>query len=481
MAGTGKSTVSRTIAQSLADKGLLGASFFFKRGERDRGSAALLFTSIAAQLAAIEPALASQIRDAIEADPAITRKALKEQFDKLVLKPLEYLGNSTGGLKTMILVVDGLDECERDDDIRVIISLLSQTATLSSVNLKTFLTSRPELPIRLGFSNMRGTYQYLVLHEIPNPIIEHDIATYLDFRLANIRQDYNVLSPNDRQLPPEWPGPEIVQALVEMAVPLFIFAATVSRFLQDPAWCDPEGQLTKVLEYRSGTQQSEVDKLDATYRPVLDRLLVGSEAAKRSLLEEFRTVVGSIVLLAEPLKMRPLSRLLGIPENVITRRLASLHSVLSVPASTESPVRMFHVSFRDFLIDPDKCGTNPFWVDEKATNESIATRCLELLSCHLKMDICDLGIPGTARADVTGSIIDSQLPDDVRYACLYWVYHVKQSSARITDGHEVHVFLQTYFLHWLEALSLLGKISESVAMVRSLQDLTSVGHTKADP
>src|ERR1700742_4840524 len=31
-AGTGKSTISRTVARSLAAKGVLSASFFFKRG-----------------------------------------------------------------------------------------------------------------------------------------------------------------------------------------------------------------------------------------------------------------------------------------------------------------------------------------------------------------------------------------------------------------------------------------------------------------
>ncbi|KAF7506684.1 hypothetical protein GJ744_011513 [Endocarpon pusillum] len=47
MAGTGKSTISRTVAQNLADVGDLGASFFFKRGEGDRGHAGLFISTIA--------------------------------------------------------------------------------------------------------------------------------------------------------------------------------------------------------------------------------------------------------------------------------------------------------------------------------------------------------------------------------------------------------------------------------------------------
>jgi hypothetical protein len=48
MAGTGKSTISRTIADALDKEGKLGASFFFKRGEADRSSVVMLFTTICA-------------------------------------------------------------------------------------------------------------------------------------------------------------------------------------------------------------------------------------------------------------------------------------------------------------------------------------------------------------------------------------------------------------------------------------------------
>jgi hypothetical protein len=38
MAGTGKSTISRTVAESFMKEGRLGASFFFKRSEADVGN-----------------------------------------------------------------------------------------------------------------------------------------------------------------------------------------------------------------------------------------------------------------------------------------------------------------------------------------------------------------------------------------------------------------------------------------------------------
>ncbi|KGO47580.1 Nucleoside phosphorylase [Penicillium expansum] len=50
MAGTGKSTISRTVAKLLKDTDHLGATFFFKRGEGDRGNAKKFFPILTKQL-----------------------------------------------------------------------------------------------------------------------------------------------------------------------------------------------------------------------------------------------------------------------------------------------------------------------------------------------------------------------------------------------------------------------------------------------
>lgn len=69
MAGTGKSTVSRSVADAFDQAGSLGASFFFKRGEEHRGNPSKLFTTMASQLAAKRPAVAPYIKDAMNKDP----------------------------------------------------------------------------------------------------------------------------------------------------------------------------------------------------------------------------------------------------------------------------------------------------------------------------------------------------------------------------------------------------------------------------
>jgi hypothetical protein len=223
--GQGKSTISRTMAGRLRRQGILGASFFFKRGERDRGNAALFFTTIAAQLVLHDPRVSQPIRAAVDSDPAIATKSLREQFEKLFLLPLNHVHHGSQDPCTLALVIDALDECDHDNDIKLIIHLFSQARDLTSIRLKVFITSRPEMPIRLGFMDIRGKYQDVVLHQIPEPVIEHDISAYLSYELARIRDSYNSQVFKDLQLPPNWPS-ERIQALVRMTIPLFIFAAT---------------------------------------------------------------------------------------------------------------------------------------------------------------------------------------------------------------------------------------------------------------
>ncbi|KAF2177552.1 vegetative incompatibility protein HET-E-1 [Zopfia rhizophila CBS 207.26] len=464
MAGTGKSTIARTVAQSFADQGQLGASFFFKRGEGERGNATRFFTTIATDLVARVPGLISGIMKALDADPAISERVLKDQFERLILYPLSEIRQAPLQALMRIIVIDALDECEREQDIRAILQLLARTKDIKLVSLRVLVTSRPELPIRLGFKQMpNGTYQDLVLHEVPQRTIEHDIRLFLEHELGEIREE--------RSLSPDWPSRDQIRALVELAVPLFIFAATACRYIADRR-DNPKKRLEVVLQYQSATQ---VSKLDRTYLPILSQLFDDEdEADKQRRTSEFRDIVGSIVVLESPLSISSLARLLQISKEDVRCRLDSLHSVLSIPDSEDVPVRLLHLSFRDFLVDAEKRGKSAFWVDEREAHERLASKCLELLSGAegLRQNMCNLLSPGTLRSEIDERTIASGLSPELQYACRYWVHHLEQSQYHITDGDSMHLFLQKNFLHWLEAMSLIGETNKCIHLIEKLQGLT---------
>jgi hypothetical protein len=465
MAGTGKSTIARTIAELLANHGQLGASFFFKKGEGERGNASRFFTTIARDLVACERGMLPSIRSALDGDSAISDRALKTQFEKLILQPLLGLQQTSSQVVARVVVIDALDECEQEEDIRAILQLLARAKSIQPVSLRVVITSRPELHIRLGFKELpNGTYQDIILHEVQRSTIEHDIRLFLEYELSAIR--------HTRTLSLSWPTTHQVQALVELAVPLFIYAATVCRYIGTKGG-DPEEYLKKVLQY----QKSTFSQLDRTYLPILDQLLIGQEEDDKEMwLFTFRELVGSIVLLRSPLSTLSLARLLQVPQKHVKYRLDFLHSVLRVPDSEEAPVRLLHLSFREFLVDPQKQGKNPFWVDERDTHKKLASYCIRLMSepSGLHRDMCGLLTPGALRSEINEETISSSLPHELQNACRYWVDHLDQSQQSIRDEDETHLFLQEHFLHWLEAMSLLRELNKCVYLFEKLQALTSV-------
>lgn len=93
----------------------------------------------------------------------------------------------------------------------------------------------------------------------------------------------------------------------------------------------------------------------------------------------------------------------------------------------------------------------------------------------LRKDICNLSDPGTRRAEIGCQNIHQNLPPELQYSCRYWIHHLKQSQALSSEIEDAQLFLQKHFLHWVEAMSLLGLISEVVGMISLLHEVITVG------
>ncbi|KAH7111013.1 hypothetical protein B0J13DRAFT_660407, partial [Dactylonectria estremocensis] len=161
----------------------------------------------------------------------------------------------------------------------------------------------------------------------------------------------------------------------------------------------------KFLQFQ---RESQISQLDATYLPVLNRLIEGLANRQRDrAIERFRHILGSIVVLGSPLPTSALGRLLNVQKEMINDQLDLLHSVLSIPSSDQSPVRMLHLSFRDFLVDDEKRHKHLFWVDEKRAHNQLAMQCLRVMNMHLETDMCKLIQQGTNCATISSKHIDS--------------------------------------------------------------------------
>ncbi len=416
------------------------------------------------QLAHNVPACRQYICEAIASRSDIASQSLRDQWQHLVLGPLSQLA----GPSSYVLVVDALDECDNDNNIRIIVQLLAKARSLTSVRLRVFLTSRPEVPIRHGFYQMADAeHQDYVLHNISPSIVDHDISLFLEHNLQLIARE--------RYLRAGWPGAEIVVQLVQSASGLFIWAATACRFIREGKRFAAR-RLEAILSSNGAALGAPEKQLNEIYTTVLKSSIYAdyTDEEKEEQCGILRRILGSIVVLFSPLSAASLDRLLKVTEKV-QLTLEDLHAILDIPNDQSRPIRLHHPSLRDFLLDKDRCG-DAFWVDEKQAHAALAHNYMQLMSSSLKQDVCKVHAPGTLAAEVERTRLDQYLLPELQYACRYWVQHLAKGDVQFRDDGQVHRFLQEHFLHWLEALGWMGMVSEGIYAISALESITVVSY-----
>ncbi len=334
-------------------------------------------------------------------------------------------------------------------------------ASLTKVRLRVLVTSRSEVPIRYGVCQIDITERRdFVLHDMDPAIVDDDISIFLRHEMRSIGQEW--------ALGTGWPNEQAFKQLVLNASGLFIWAATACRFIREGREYAAE-RLSTMLAGSTSILAPE-HHLNNVYMKVLESTVHGGylENEKKDKYLLLKQVLGALVLLDSPLSINSLSKLLCLPVKIIHRGLADLHAILDIPKEANAPLHLHHPSFRDFLLDKDRCSNLHFWVDERQVHQKLATSCIQLMSAFLRRDICGVDAPGTLITDVESSRVEQCLPREVQYACLYWANHFERSGAQLSDNDQVHRFLHEHLLHWLEALSWIERTLEGIDALLSL-------------
>jgi hypothetical protein len=201
---------------------------------------------------------------------------------------------------------------------------------------------------------------------------------------------------------------------------------------------------------------------DKVYKTVLNRVILlhpGHEGMLKDLL-------GSVVILQTPLPLHPLCRLIQHPETGISELLEGLHAILYIPDDLAEPLRVHDVSFGNFLFEERLCGNSSLLVEPKQMHETLAARCMTIMSRLLKQDM--------SGAEFTGALSVSALDSyaehlEVQYAFKNWVQHLQNNHIQITTDGPAISFLKTHLLHWLEAMGRMQRITEAIDMIVSLK------------
>ncbi|KAK4074995.1 uncharacterized protein Triagg1_4659 [Trichoderma aggressivum f. europaeum] len=460
-AGTGKSTIARTVADVMNSEDRLVAGYFFKRGQQDRNGTARLFSTIAMQMIEKIPSMREYLRRSLSGldKDAIEGMALEFQFKKLILSPLAELPSDNIPRLTSVIILDALDECENEYHLSRIITLLLQLRTLRTIRLRVLLTSRSSPEIRDAFMGLQKDRDFCNVELLDGRFsaeAKSDIQIFLERNFADIRRKRRV-----QQNP--WPTQEELDRLVELATtpePLFIYAATLCRFVHgERRPKNPKDQLRMWLK-QCDDRQSQLHQI---YEPILNQVFSSLEP------EEFDRrlgFLGSLVLLVDPMPSASLAALLQLDVDDVVWWLPELHAVLNIPADDHVPVRLLHKSFSDFLLSSEGPGKSMYSIDTASTHTMLATKCLGHMNAMLKRDICNIKKLGKRRKDIDQHIMDEHITADLKYACLYWIHHLQHGEQQM--NREIPTFIYKHLLHWVEVLAIVGRLSDAVMAIRRL-------------
>jgi hypothetical protein len=453
LAGTGKSTIAQTIAERVFATGQLGASFFCSRDFEDRSNLQFIFPTLAIQLARKYTKFRSILIPLIQSDPGVADESLYHQMEKLIVQPLRESNTST------VIIVDALDECKDDEPASAILSVLGQFVS-EIPKVKFFLTGRPEPRIQAGFylPRMTNATDVFVLHEVESSQVNSDVQLFLKhefLELANRRHGLD-----------GWPAQEQLDFLCERAAGLFVYAVATVKFISHTN-NSPKQRLDLLLQSQESSSREGKTKLkanstlDLLYMSILQGAFGDDDPEDDP---KIRSVLGAVVLAVNPLSPSTIATFLDIDVEEVFPLLSSLHSLLLFQENVDHPVRPFHKSFPDFIIDPARCTDQRFWISPPNHHSELFIGCLGLMNQRLEKNMCK--IPDAvfnSEVDDLQERAEQYIDQGLQYACTSWHKHLVDAPAhtlKITSS--LHQLLEEKFMFWLEVLSVLGTVRDAI-------------------
>ena len=440
MAGTGKTTILYSFCQWLEEHERLGGNFFCSRTSAACRDLNNIVRSIAYQLAHYSPAFRSQLCEILEAKQNPHMLNVGEQFKWVMEQPLQKAKDAIP--EGAVIVIDALDECDNSSSTALFLDTLIKFA--ASLPIKFMVASRPEPVIQEKMQAPRFSPSVLRLHEIEQSLVEADIKKYF-------LESFTTMSPA--------PSPGVVDQLTERSGKLFIYAATVVRYV------NPEGvkvnsskRLQIILGISSSSASLRYQELDKLYMTILaaafDETVYETEEMEIATLI-LRTVICAI----EPMTMQTLSTILTLDQGEVKDTLFRFRSVLHLQEEHSGLVSVLHASFPDFLFD--KSRSMGFYCNVVAHSYVLAGSCFDLMAKELHFNICDLESSFLFDKDVPDlkQKVKNKISNALIYTCKHWSNHLIKGNLT----NEIHLklvnFLHSYLLFWMEVLNLTKHIS----------------------
>ena len=429
VAGTGKGTLSTTIAQIMRKLHRLGAFFFLNRDIPQRNFATLIRT-LAYQLTTFDVRFRDAISRVVADNENIAGMPLEFQFESLLsanaLKSVQWPGGP------IVLIVAALDECGSEADCKKLMRVLSKAFFDLPSFIRIIVVSRPELDIQHALGSRSYLHPYPL--DIDSAANKDDVLVFVQQRLEEIRVE-------DGCLGNHWPGDDNIRSLAKRAGGRIIWASTACLYIENGH--APNRRLSELLNKQpEGDFSGPLAQLDNLYKIGLQSACLWNAA---SFCSDYCNILGTILCARIPLSYSIIDALLALPQDTpSSKSISRLRCFLHI--SKTERIRILHPSFHDYL--SNRCRDQPWSIDVKRHNKELALRCIELLDKELRENICDMTLSYLGRKNT--------LPQSISYACIFWVEHIcLVSDVTVDIVNRTYNFLVKHLLHWMEVLAIL--------------------------
>jgi len=174
-------------------------------------------------------------------------------------------------------------------------------------------------------------------------------------------------------------------------------------------------------------------------------------------------VVGTIILLQDPLSPRALEQLLNLQPKTVRETLVHLHSVVIVleddvqviPITSSVILRLYDRSYMvsECEIFGESRGTAHI-------TRSCMSRHYEGSSMRYMWNHKSILL--NSEVDGLSTRITSHISPHLQYACRHWVTHLASASVSDTLLDLIKEFCSKYLLYWVEVCSLLGELRSAL-------------------
>lgn len=384
-AGVGKTTIIRSVAESLLQKPkdpptyvlaqpvnplpqISGACLFLSR-ENPVADSRQLFADLAHDLARRYPKIAPFIQHAFDITPGIQDLSLEQQCDSLLVDPIRTWAQDITEDHQIVVFVDGLDACDggKSEHLKIIdvIHQSFQSLMVDHVKWQWIISSRSEPWIYSTFNELTSDPRVQII-SVPLAS-QQETGDYISRSLQGIAGRSGRLD-----------------SIRWHSAGYFAYAASLIAYVDLPT-AGRSARFRNVVthaEHESFKHEHThmFTQLDEMYTDILVRVPLHLRDLTKRVLGAISVTQPSSSGESNPTALM-LSKLLGISVEEIHDVLYHLHSVITAGQDFAIPgLTFYHKSFNDFLRNPSR--SRDWCIDLLAVHADLAKCCLKKLSVN---------------------------------------------------------------------------------------------------